>query len=622
MIQNKTKEQTTYPSIQTQSQSLEQDFPKLRLFVGPTLGSTTNSSIESYLLQGGLKVAVRDRKSKRKKKFVIVEVDEAGSTARVSDFINTYHFIDGQKMRIRKFRNPKKKTDLNLNRKIYVGNLPRDVTKDEVKKFFGRYGKISSVLLKKKSRKVDFAFAFVLFDSKIKADRLKALQILKFKNKTLYIKNADHKPQRGTGSMSDPQSSGHQGSSSDELNQPRSSESSQRDQDRRQSDTIVDSSAGSELDKERLRRENILQTITQQEVLKEFSMQGKSLNMKEQVADEEFMDMNSTPGGSLAYPLSSRYIDPAERGTWQVSHQSSGSDYSIRSTPADESLTKTDARRYDRSQEEYLRRKKQANSLSKNSGSFTQEGLSAERLKTGISSTRAGLYQQDSNSNICNNNNHPRLPQAFRAQPSGLELIPEINTDSDRFWEDTIIQESTHNLARQRGDIFGQEAGERGPSGSGIPRGYRVRFEGSWAQEPLQPDNNCYGMKPQVAHDFRRERASYAEIFSNNEPRVGYDTNYEGFEPAGITRRDSSRPHFWRYFTDANQQEQMILEDRQIAHSDHADSQSEDGTLKQLLASVKLRRISISHLQKGNMRFNIRLGHRRRTTAPEQNQPR
>ena len=112
-------------------------------------------------------------------------------------------------------------------------------------------------------------------------------------------------------------------------------------------------------------------------------------------------------------------------------------------------------------------------------------------------------------------------------------------------------------------------------------------------------------MKPQHSRDNRRERASYAEIFSNNEPRVGRQANYEHVvPPAGNVRRDSSRPHFWKFYPDADLQEQMYLEDRQMANS-QPDS-SEERTLNQLLTSAKLRRISISHLQKGNMRFNVK----------------
>ena len=233
-IQNHPSKQTqNRPAVEQQEHALrqqqqaqnqqqkQQNQENVRLFIGPVLDTTTNSSIETFLQQKGLEVSIIDRQSRKKKKFVIVEVSEPGSKTPVSDLFNTYHFIEGLKMRIRKYRLPEPEEDGDPDLKIYVGNLPREVTKDEVEQFFGQYGAVSRVFIKKKSRKKDFAFGFVTFVNKEAAEKLRAIQNLEFKDKTLFIKNADLKYQHRIGAGSGPHSSQKQSSSSNEASSSR-----------------------------------------------------------------------------------------------------------------------------------------------------------------------------------------------------------------------------------------------------------------------------------------------------------------------------------------------------------------------------------------------------------------
>ena len=632
MIQNKATRQTNHPSSQTQDHQSggQPDLQKVYLFIGPVLDSTTNSSVESYLLKRGLKVAVIDRKSTKKRRFLIAEVDKAGSIAQVADFLNTDHFIDGQKMGIRKYSVPKSEEFSDLDRKIYVGNLPRSVTKDEVKRFFDRYGAVSRVFIKKKIKKIDFAFAFITFEHKESAEKLRAIQVIEYKNKTLYIKTADQRLQKKIRSESGAENSSSRDlSSDDEMGQTGNSESAQQGQkaigtEKKSEEGKTDQELFKEVSRQRrgLPEPNLMRDLkvsTNRRNLKVSSEPGSSHKTKKRLSSfniNEAFDNKTAPGRSVAEPLNRRHHRPAHHSQGQAVFLPQPL---IRLASANESLIpKIDPRRYDLSQEEYFFKNQQQETLqdleeelprnqpedymSRNPRSFDSEGSLVERSQR-VVSTNADLSAPEIYSFFNSNINNPRHPQPLRLDNSRLEPIPEINNETDRFYSEAGNCENSNKLGSQRGV---DSAGVRARRGStGYYRGRSLGFQRSWGDFSRQSGSDSFDSELQAPHELRRERVSYGEIFADRDlSQAGRETSLEY-----ISRRDSSRPHFWRFFTDVDQQLEVIREDRQIAYSHQPGRFSGEGPLKQLLNSAKLRRISISHHQEGNMRFNVKADH-------------
>ncbi len=89
---------------------------------------------------------------------------------------------------------------------IYVGNLSRQASEDEVRALFAQFGGVKSVKFIKDVETGEFrGFAFVeMIDSKAGEEAIKVLQSKPFQNRTLKVNEAKPKQPRTYNSFSSP----------------------------------------------------------------------------------------------------------------------------------------------------------------------------------------------------------------------------------------------------------------------------------------------------------------------------------------------------------------------------------------------------------------------------------
>jgi len=137
-----------------------------RMFVGGLFPETTSKMVRSYFEQFGnvLDVKIIGEKQKRSRGFGFVLFETKAVYNRV---MSLKHTIEGREVdcntaiHTKKSGNESGKDD-SYKRKVFVRDLPLDISKEDLVKHFKSYGEILQVLLVKRKNKA-FTFSFVEF---------------------------------------------------------------------------------------------------------------------------------------------------------------------------------------------------------------------------------------------------------------------------------------------------------------------------------------------------------------------------------------------------------------------------------------------------------------------------
>ena len=177
------------PHHSLESDPIQHPSKPLLLLIGPVTSNLKNDSIESFLEMEGLSVKIQRRVTRKKKKFAIAEVCVSRSSQTVTEFFNSYFKIEDCTVRVRRLKKERfgERDDPEYN--IYVGNLPREITRGDLGELFGGYGYITRIHIKKKSRKSNFAFSFITFRSKEVAESLRRAGKIEYNGRTLFIRD-------------------------------------------------------------------------------------------------------------------------------------------------------------------------------------------------------------------------------------------------------------------------------------------------------------------------------------------------------------------------------------------------------------------------------------------------
>ena len=553
MIQN-TEEKPTNPppppqTPQTESQPPKTEKkqpgqPKLCLFIGPVLETITDDIIESHFLKEGLSIKVKDRKSKRKKKFIIAEVDEANSTADPLDFYNTYHVIDEHKMRVRKFRLPKQKAEIDIERKVFVGNLPFEIKKSEIYEFFGVYGSIKGVYVKRNSVKLlDTTYAFITFDEIKPAVKLREIEHLQYNEWKLSIQKVIPNPTprppkpKPAETESDPETPLDQGSSSNELNHPAEAGPAKNGEGGNKN-----SESTSDLMKEVINKSlgKIPEPIvTSQKIGSEPEEKSKINSFS--VSDA--FKKKSAPGGSTTNQPSS------------VGSDTAGSRRALKSDNSGQSSKKRPQKRLNVSP---ATSKRGNNTIS---GSITQKANLSKKQESINTKTEAV----------------PHPPAKGKKVKKNVKTNQSFSTQE---------KNKTKKNPGKKLDKAGRKAAAK----------KNTRKDKNLPSPQLLLQLNPLNLETELDQDM----VSNPDILSQFGRQGSVDDNASVL----LVRASPRRGNFSRVPNGAFQ----VQPDQRIVHSNKRDNLNNDSKMKDLLEAKKLRKINRKHKKKKNIRFNFKPG--------------
>lgn len=165
-----------------------------KIFVGGLDLDTTEEDLTEYFSKFG-KVVERlikvDIKTKRSRGFGFIGFKSPESVDRVLEIKE--HRIKGRKIDCKKAMTKEEAYSLNKNlanscRKVFISNIPKEVTKAEVFDFISKFGKVLEVNLMFKKK--DTGFCYVIFESEEDAISLLEQKAIEYKGQILEIKKA------------------------------------------------------------------------------------------------------------------------------------------------------------------------------------------------------------------------------------------------------------------------------------------------------------------------------------------------------------------------------------------------------------------------------------------------
>jgi len=181
----------------TDSDDMDQDKTEHRsgkIFIGGLHSQTDTESLEGYFKQyGEIKecVIMRDPCTKRSRGFGFVTFVNPSAVEKVVKKSN--HVVDGKKVDP-KIAIPRKGSNSNQFKKVFIGGLASDTTSNDIREYFEKYGKVTDVLLMydKQTRRLR-GFGFVSFESEEVAKRICGEGFHKIKSKSVECKRAQPK---------------------------------------------------------------------------------------------------------------------------------------------------------------------------------------------------------------------------------------------------------------------------------------------------------------------------------------------------------------------------------------------------------------------------------------------
>lgn len=173
-----------------------------KVFLGSLHPSIQFYEIVYLLRKKGFDVELNREKSRTKKRFCVLNLTSPEQYQALLTDRHKVHFIRDHKIEVEMFLEGDlqipKNEDL-MKRKIYVGNLPRNISDQELQQFFSQYGSVKAAYVKNRKSKKTFRFGFVEFFNKNSASKIMELKKVPFNGKNVFIKEFKSKKSSTTG---------------------------------------------------------------------------------------------------------------------------------------------------------------------------------------------------------------------------------------------------------------------------------------------------------------------------------------------------------------------------------------------------------------------------------------
>jgi RNA recognition motif-containing protein len=147
-----------------------------KVFLGGLAWSTTEAMLQEYL-ESGLNIKVekvtimRDRQTGNSRGFGFVILETSDDADKV---VNANHLLDSKKIEAKRAI-PKDEIQESNTRKLFVGGIPVNISDDEFKIHFDKFGPVTEIqIVKDRNTGKSRGFGFVTFEDKDIVDNVLA----------------------------------------------------------------------------------------------------------------------------------------------------------------------------------------------------------------------------------------------------------------------------------------------------------------------------------------------------------------------------------------------------------------------------------------------------------------
>lgn len=166
------------------------------IYIGSINPELTEQSLKSYFKALGHELRFLDKKKKKRSKNYIIAKTSHQKTFHFLTQVKTNHSINNLEFFTAEYLTGKEKLlrdKEDAKKKIYVGNLPSDMTNQEFREVFERYGSTKVAYISKKviqgnEGRASDSFGFIVFESEETANLMIRLGTVPFKGLELIIK--------------------------------------------------------------------------------------------------------------------------------------------------------------------------------------------------------------------------------------------------------------------------------------------------------------------------------------------------------------------------------------------------------------------------------------------------
>lgn len=513
--------------------------------------------------------------------------------------------MEGEKIRVKEYLRNKWRGAGEQGFKVYVGNLPNDARKAEIKEFFSQYGTVTKVVIKKKNPKKNFVYGFVTFTEQEPVDRLKEAKKLRFKGKNVFFRDFNSK---GGSKSKNNKSSGDSKKSNESQKRVTAKRNNREGEKRPQEERVhVSPTTGRRIveDLQLLMNNISMAGHAQQQAARNIRAQDQL--QKPAGGDEIYADMfGRRPAQEPSQPQE-LYNDHSSHQNAPRGHREQ--DLVFRGSGRNNLIENSDRRT------PYHYQGFPQLSAPENDGMFINKlrNYQPGNFTLNPPETNQGSRTFQNNSTTRN---------------QGLNPIAENEATQNRRHPDSARPQVQWNQQHQQNH---QLRNYEGPN-AGFQRTAIQMENRSKGTNPASGSRDWIHVPETKYFDSNRF------IENRYQPRVGGQDQYEmqrgiGFNPnspdnsfnslplnrpqnvlmrhqgAGVRAyrsddRDAPRPHFWRFFQNAEQCQEFIFGRNGLGVDDDF---SEEFGGKEHLKAIKLRTIKMSHHQAGNLRFNPEL---------------